>query len=379
MKTSGEEDSLEWSSVASERLKTLMLFLLEGVWGLPEELQSPDFPLYKPLTQRELAAALGSYQGTIGEWKRGRRPSLDGQRKLAAYCHQSLKYLQDYLEGRVSLVDFCKRVDSSLQSTASAFDQIVELLPNLQVQERAEIMHRCIDSWVQESEISSSFRNPGAPPSLSWLILQELVKPQRQWSIEALPLVVFLELAGLSFSQLEAIFLGTTEPLSESVLEGLSKVLTKDLPARAPWSVEDLLEIALGSDTESRNNPDRSPLLPTASLTSKTVWHELASDVPVTIGALIAVELKNRSGNALEHLSSDTEIGPDRLLALQSGVYPDSAELCLLALGLRKQPDIYWTQEELRQIREAEFGIESDESNEIHRTNGEPNGTRSSH
>lgn len=152
---------ITWSQQTSDRLQLLMNFLLKGVWGLPEEMHSLNFPVYKPLSQRQLAEAMETYQGTIGEWKRGGRPSVEGQAKLSRYCRQSLENLQDYLEGRMSLVEFCRFVNSSLQIDEAAslqvnldmpaLSQILNLLPRLQVHERADLMHQCIDSWLRES------------------------------------------------------------------------------------------------------------------------------------------------------------------------------------------------------------------------------------
>lgn len=85
-------------------------------------------------------------------------------------------------------------------------------------------------------------------------------------------------------------------------------------------------------------------------------WIDPAPKEPKTIAALISVELQNRPEAGIDQLAEDTGLSVERLQQLQAGDRPTAPEVCDLALGLRRQPDIYWLEEELWQIRVQQFG-----------------------
>lgn len=348
-------DDGEAEAIQQKQLRLLILFLIGGADALPAKLRSNDLPSRQPIRQQQLAEALGVSQPTISGWKSGKQLiSPSGELQIARYCGRPLEQLQSYLAGQITLSQFW----SGAMSQTSAFQQVLALIPQLHPQERAEVVVRCLNDWIQESQLRSGVSTNEQPISLSWLILKEALKPRRAWSQSLVPLLVISRLAGTSLEQLISIFAGRVSSIE--VLTGLSQVLTKDLTGESFWSVEELQEIASWVDSIQ-------PESEAEALESE--WHSVSDTETTTIARLVDLELKNRSQER-ERLSDETGIPTERLIELQNGAYPSSSEICDLAQGLRKQPGIFWSEEELLHLRTLEFGDRTNGESRSHENDG---------
>lgn len=350
------------TDIRSHQLQLLMRFLLEGTDSLPSEFQSISLPNRRANSQKEVADQIGVSQPTVSGWKtRKKKISPKDEFRLAQYCQVPLDRLKDYLNGHLLFPQLWQ--DSPIET--SPYKQVLDLLPHLQLQERVDVMYRCLNQWAQEAELLPGSTSEDHPLSLSWLILKELLKPKREWSQSLVPLLVMAQASGLPIEQFVLALLGQVS--SPAVLRGFSQVLTKDLSGDLYWQLEELEEIARAVDDVEVPNWNIS----IESLQEDVVWHNWVDLDPLTIAKLVDLELQNRPGQGLIELSEETQIEPERLLQLRQGAYPTTPELCDLAQGLRKQPGVYWSEDELRRLRISQFGNGDSHPS----SNGEPNGS----